>query len=123
MCSSPKISQPVQKREKRVEYLRNPYLDGAVGQGSTVDQLRKGRSSLRTDMTPTPSPDTRPVKSANATLTTQRRSLPSISGAGTSLARPTLRAGNGMSLTDQRRTAQAVQYGTRSLGISAVRDL
>lgn len=45
MCKAPKPPKP--KEPDKPEYLRNPYLDAAVGQASTVNQLRAGRSSLR----------------------------------------------------------------------------
>ena len=49
MCTkTPKVQQP---KDKPVQYLRNPFLDGiAIGQG-------QGRDSLRIDRgTPTPRP-------------------------------------------------------------------
>lgn len=52
MCKAPKVRKPesTSANDKPVQYLRNPYLDGAIGLGSTVDQLRRGRSSLRIDL-------------------------------------------------------------------------
>lgn len=48
MCKAPKPPKP--KAPDKPEFLRNPYLDAAVGQSGVVDQLRLGRSSLRTDL-------------------------------------------------------------------------
>lgn len=48
MCKAPKAPKP--KEPDKPEWLRNPYLDAATGQGGIVDQMRRGRSSLRTDM-------------------------------------------------------------------------
>ena len=47
MCKAPKPPKPTP--EAKPEWLRNPYLDAAVGQSGMVDQLRSGRSSLRID--------------------------------------------------------------------------
>ena len=46
MCKAPK--PPAPPVERRPQYLRNPVLDSA--EGSTVGQLRIGRSALRTDL-------------------------------------------------------------------------
>lgn len=48
MCDAPSV--PAAQDPDRVEFLRNPYLDGAVGRSSTVQQLRTGRSALRIDL-------------------------------------------------------------------------
>lgn len=48
MCKAPK--PPAPKEPEKPEFLRNPYLDAAIGRSSMVDQLRTGRSSLRTDI-------------------------------------------------------------------------
>lgn len=48
MCKAPKPPPP--KEPDKPEWLRNPYLDAAVGQSGAVDQLRSGRSSLRIDL-------------------------------------------------------------------------
>lgn len=45
MCKAPK--PPAPKEPDKPEWLRNPYLDAAIGQSGLVDQLRSGRSSLR----------------------------------------------------------------------------
>lgn len=45
MCKAPKPPKP--KEPDKPEWLKNPYLDAAVGQASAVNQLRQGRSSLR----------------------------------------------------------------------------
>lgn len=45
MCKAPKPPKP--KAPEKPEFLRNPYLDGAVGQSAVVQALRTGRSSLR----------------------------------------------------------------------------
>ena len=48
MCKAPK--PPAPKDPEKPEYLRNPYLDAAIGQAGSVDQIRAGRSSLRIDL-------------------------------------------------------------------------
>lgn len=45
MCKAPKA--PAAPQPERPRFLRNPILDSS--EGSTVGQLRIGRSSLRTD--------------------------------------------------------------------------
>jgi len=45
MCKAPKAPQP--KDPIKPEFLRNPYLDAAIGQSAVVNALRSGRSSLR----------------------------------------------------------------------------
>ena len=63
MCKAPKPPKP--KPPEKPEYLRNEYLDAAVGQSAIVGALRTGRSRLRiplgstgrtpgTTLTPTP---------------------------------------------------------------------
>ena len=48
MCKAPKPPKP--KEPDKPEWLRNPYLDAAVGQSGVVDAMRSGRSSLRIDL-------------------------------------------------------------------------
>lgn len=48
MCKAPK--PPPQKEPEKPEWLRNPYLDAAIGQSAAVNQLRTGRSQLRIDL-------------------------------------------------------------------------
>jgi hypothetical protein len=48
MCKAPKPPEP--KEPDKPEYLRNAYLDAAVGQSGVVQSLRKGRSSFRIDL-------------------------------------------------------------------------
>ena len=45
MCKAPKPPKP--KPAEKPEFLRNPYLDAAIGQSAVVSALRTGRSSLR----------------------------------------------------------------------------
>jgi hypothetical protein len=46
MCKAPKAPPP--PIERPVQYLRNPVLDSSTE--SAIGQLRRGRSSLRTDL-------------------------------------------------------------------------
>lgn len=48
MCKAPRLPTP--KDPEKPEFLRNPYLDAAIGQAGVVDQLRTGRSKLRIDI-------------------------------------------------------------------------
>lgn len=48
MCKAPKL--PPQKDPDKPEFLRNRFLDAAFGQFGTINQLRTGRSDLRTDL-------------------------------------------------------------------------
>ncbi|MEW5249920.1 hypothetical protein [Microbulbifer discodermiae] len=78
MCKPPKVPKAPKPRdpdEDKPEWLRNPYLDGSIGQSSTVDQLRKGRSSLRIDLGG-PAPAIAQPQPASPRVTTP---LPSIS--------------------------------------------
>jgi hypothetical protein len=45
MCKAPKPPKP--KEPEKPEFLRNRYLDAAIGQSGIVSALRAGRSSLR----------------------------------------------------------------------------
>ena len=56
MCSAPK--PPPVKEDRKPEFLRNRFLDAAIGQGGIVGALRTGRSSLRIPLaSPTATPD------------------------------------------------------------------
>jgi hypothetical protein len=48
MCKAPRPPEP--KEPDKPEYLRNAYLDAAIGQSGVVQQLRQGRSGLRIDL-------------------------------------------------------------------------
>ena len=48
MCKAPKPPEP--KAPEKPEFLRNAYLDAAVGQAGVVSQLRQGRSGFRIDL-------------------------------------------------------------------------
>lgn len=52
MCKAPK--PPEQKEPKKVEFLRNRYLDEFVGDAAAVRSLKTGRSSLRNPLVGTP---------------------------------------------------------------------
>lgn len=76
MCKAPKPPKP--KEPEKPEYLRNPYLDAAIGRRAAVDQLRTGRSSLRIDRDSTSAPSgnrpvvsARPGQSGSSRVTTQ----------------------------------------------------
>lgn len=74
MCKAPKPPKP--KEPEKPEFLRNRYLDAAVGQSGVVNALRAGRSSLRIDIaapsgtggaipapaTPSPTPAPTPIR-------------------------------------------------------------
>lgn len=45
MCKAPKRPEP--KEPDKPEFLRNRYLDAAIGQSGIVNQIRRGRSDLR----------------------------------------------------------------------------
>jgi len=45
MCSAPDVPQP--KKPPKPQFLRNPFLDAAIGQSGVVGTLRSGRSGLR----------------------------------------------------------------------------
>jgi len=45
MCTAP--DPPETKDPKKPEFLRNTYLDEAIGQSGVVNALRQGRSTLR----------------------------------------------------------------------------
>jgi hypothetical protein len=45
MCKAPKPPKP--KEPDKPEFLRNRYLDGAMGQSNAVNNLRSGRSTFR----------------------------------------------------------------------------
>jgi hypothetical protein len=48
MCKAPK--PPAPKKPDKPEFLRNAYLDAAIGQSGVVNSLRQGRGSLRIDL-------------------------------------------------------------------------
>jgi hypothetical protein len=48
MCKAPK--PPAPKEPDKPEFLRNVYLDAAVGQSGVVSKLRSGRSQFRIDL-------------------------------------------------------------------------
>ncbi len=48
MCKAPKPPEP--KEPDKPEYLRNAYLDAAIGQSGMVQSLRQGRSGFRIDL-------------------------------------------------------------------------
>ncbi len=48
MCKAPKPPEP--KEPDKPEYLRNAYLDAAVGGAGVVSQLRQRRSGFRIDL-------------------------------------------------------------------------
>lgn len=48
MCKAPK--PPAPKDPDKPEWLRNQYLDAAIGQSGVVNQLRQGRSQFRVDL-------------------------------------------------------------------------
>jgi hypothetical protein len=48
MCKAPK--PPAPKEPDKPEFLRNRYLDAAIGQSGVVNQLRQGRSTFRIDL-------------------------------------------------------------------------
>lgn len=52
MCKAPK--PPEKKEPKKVEFLRNRYLDEFVGDAQAVRSLKTGRSSLRVPLAGTP---------------------------------------------------------------------
>lgn len=85
MCKAPK--PPKAQEPEKPEFLRNPYLDAAVGQRGTVTQLRQGRSSLRIPLAsglgiePTgsnPTPTVNPPNIAGPATTPSR--LPGLPG-------------------------------------------
>lgn len=45
MCKAPK--PPKQKEPDKPEFLRNRYLDAALGGSASINQIRRGRSDLR----------------------------------------------------------------------------
>lgn len=97
MCKAPKPPKP--KDPDKPEYLRNPYLDAAIGQSGAVDQLRSGRSQLRIDLgsglslrkpgtaLPQPPANTRPAATpAPAPRNRQRETFDAVRGRMASLA-------------------------------------
>ena len=48
MCKAPKPPEP--KEPDKPEFLRNAYLDAAIGQSGVVQSLRQGRSGFRLDL-------------------------------------------------------------------------
>jgi hypothetical protein len=53
MCKAPKPPKPIEP--EKPEFLRNLYLDGALGGSAIINSLRKGRSQFRIP-TGTPAP-------------------------------------------------------------------
>lgn len=55
MCKAPKIQAPTANPSdpaNKPEYLRNPYLDSALGGALGKNNQRAGRNSLKIDLTP-----------------------------------------------------------------------
>ena len=55
MCKAPKIEAPKTNPSdpnNKPEYLRNPYLDSALGGALGKNNQRAGRNSLKIDLTP-----------------------------------------------------------------------
>jgi hypothetical protein len=50
MCKAPK--PPAPKEPEKPEFLRNRYLDAAIGGRGIVSALRRGRSTFRVDLDP-----------------------------------------------------------------------